>query len=746
MNAFIHLFRFIFRIRYWLIILPIVVAVLVYFKMGNVNRMYTVRTTIYTGIVSGYDINTVDGVKQDWNVINNAMDNLINIITSQSTLRRVSMRLYAQALVYGDAEKDNNYIKARSYRNLLAHTPKEVLDLADRSSEQITLARLYAYERPDPKNHVYGLFNWYHPHYSYSALKNIVVRRANNSDMLEISYTNDDPCITYQTLVLLNEEFVNEYKNLRFGETNNVIDYFREQLRKVGDELRMSEDSLTQYNVKNKVINYGEQTKHIAALSRDFELNYQDILLNRDGAVSVINTIENRVESLKTFKNNAEFVKLLRDVSNTYAKMATTQVFESDTNIEKDDDKPKFRRRATEEVTKSQNLEKQATLDVLQSQLDNQKDELSKVIANISAEQYTKEGMSVKSMIQQWLESLLLLQKSNAEIAVMNERKKDLDQQYVVFSPIGTTLKRKERSINFLEQSYLSYLDALNAALMRQKSLQMTSATLKIINPPTMPLSAEPSKRKMMVFGSFIATFLFVLGFFILLELLDRTLRDKLRAERIIGGTVLGAFPAEGKFRERAYSQTYQNIATQYLANAVLNYFKPNTTNIVNFVSVDDGEGKSLVARQLAEHLRATGMKVRVLSCGEDFTQDDKRFLLAAQLSDFVVDKQGEVPLSEADVVLVEYPALAKCSVPSSLLQAAALNLLFVRANRVWRDKDETYYAKLQELKAQTPLAIFLTFAKREAVEEFTGLMPPQTIMRKFLYRIEQFGFTSSSK
>lgn len=52
-------------------------------------------TTVYTGIVSGYDITTTEGTRQDWNIINNAMDNLINIILSQSTLKNVSMRLYA---------------------------------------------------------------------------------------------------------------------------------------------------------------------------------------------------------------------------------------------------------------------------------------------------------------------------------------------------------------------------------------------------------------------------------------------------------------------------------------------------------------------------------------------------------------------------------------------------------------------------------------------------------------------------
>jgi len=128
---------------------------------------------------------------------------------------------------------------------------------------------------------------------------------------------------------------------------------------------------------------------------------------------------------------------------------------------------------------------------------------------------------------------------------VMKLRKQELDQKYTQFSPVGSTLKRKGREINFSEQSYLSILTALNTARLRQKNLQMTSATLKIINAPVLPLEAEPSKRKMMVAAAGLATLLFVLGFFILLELLDRTLRDKVRAERITKGRSSGPFPAK---------------------------------------------------------------------------------------------------------------------------------------------------------------------------------------------------------
>ena len=98
MNYIAYTARFLYRIKWWLILAPTVVALAVFFKMGAQPRNYKSMTTVYTGIVSGYDITTTEGTRQDWNIINNAMDNLINIILSQSTLKNVSLRLYAQGL------------------------------------------------------------------------------------------------------------------------------------------------------------------------------------------------------------------------------------------------------------------------------------------------------------------------------------------------------------------------------------------------------------------------------------------------------------------------------------------------------------------------------------------------------------------------------------------------------------------------------------------------------------------------
>mgnify|MGYP001543833145 CR=1 FL=1 len=509
MNYIAYTARFLYRIKWWLILAPTVVALAVFFKMGAQPRNYKSMTTVYTGIVSGYDITTTEGTRQDWNIINNAMDNL-----------------YAQGLTHLDPDNDNQYLTARTSRYLLNRTPKEVMDLVDRTSEEKTLENLRRFEEADHDNHVYGMFHWNPPYYSYQALSQIKVKRITSSDMLEISYENDDPYIVYNTLVILNDEFVRQYRDLRFGETNNVIAYFESELARVGKNLRELEDSLRDYNVEHKVINYDEQTKHIAALSRDYELRYEEILLNFESAEKLRKSIEEQLEGLQTFHNNAQFIEKLHTIGSLYSRISAAEAFQPapTESGETLSDRPSI-------------AASRSNTGDLRRKLAEETRNLQEITTNIASQQYTKEGLSTNSIVAEWLAAVLLAEKSRAELAVMKLRKTELDDKYTHFSPVGSTLKRKGREINFSEQSYLSILTALNTARLRQKNLQMTSATLKIINPPVLPINAEPNKRRLVVAAAFLATFLFVLGFFILLELLDRTPSSTAKSRRAISAT-----------------------------------------------------------------------------------------------------------------------------------------------------------------------------------------------------------------
>ncbi|MEA4866950.1 MAG: exopolysaccharide biosynthesis protein [Rikenellaceae bacterium] len=708
--------RLLYRIRYWLIFLPALAAIIAINQTKNIKKDFTVSTTIFTGIASGFSIETGSDTRVDWSSVNNEVDNLISIIKSKATLRNVCLRLYAQHMIEGDSIRDNNFIRASNYRSLLRITPKEVKKLIDTSSIEQTVANLKEYEAATHQNFVYGLFNWFHHHYSYSALSRIDVRRIANSDMLQIQYSADDPGIAYNTLVILNEEFVKQYEVLRFSETNNVVDYFRSELEKLANKLRNSEDSLTQYYIDKKIINYPEQTKIIAALSRDYDLTFNDLLLKYTGSQKIVDDLEKKIDlQTRLLQNNSEFLGKLNDLTKLSAEAARLKAFNLDSSS--------INVSGVEEYNKKITAAEQ---------------DVKSFATNIAAQKYSREGIASTTYVEQWIEQLIIREKSMAELQVMEEIIRDLDQQYEYFSPVGSTIKRKEREINITEQSYLSLLTSLNTALMRQKNLQMTSATLQPIDPPLFPLYPNKTARRMIVLTSFFGTIVFILGLFILIEFFDMTVRDKERAERLIPVKVLGAYPRRNMFRFRRYNKEYKRLSINFLANSLVPYLNPKSSpDIINFISTTGGVGKSEVIDQLKEYWEERGLRVRLISWHESLPIDSRGFILSSNLIE-LYDAENE------DIILVEHRPLMKSSIPVGLLREASINILTVRADKVWSDIDNLSFGRLKDQVGTAPLLTYLTNADRHVTESFVGLLPPYTFLRKKIYKIMQFGLTSS--
>jgi len=719
----LYIFRFFYRIRWWVIIGPLVVTLLAVWKTRNMSRTYDAEMTVYTGVVSGFGIESEQLGNQDWNILNNTLQNIINIIVSKETLKNVSLRLYARCMIYGDPNKDNNYISAEHYKQLVAITPKDVLSLIDKSSEENTIERLKKYEKPSRDNFIYGLFNWYHPHFSYNALKNVRVQRVENSDILNISYENNDPGVVYQTLDVLNDVYVKEYKTLQFGTTNNVIKYFETELARIGADLREKEDDLTSYYVQNRVINYDKQTEEVTALDRDYELRYQDILLANSSAKTAVKHLEEGLdENLKSIKSNSEFLARINKISELNYSIAEME------NVTLDS---------------LNNKSRTPYLSNLKSQLEQDEKDLKLFSSKYSNQKYTKDGYPTANFVSQWVDELLKFRKSEAGLRVLANYKNELNNLYSHFSPIGSTIKRQERGVNFTEQSYLSILASLNAARLRLKSMEMNSATLKVINPPTFPLDSKPTKRRSLVLSAAFGSLFFILGIFFIMELLDRTLRDRFRTERVTSGKVLAAFPSIMPMRKpRRFDNECRQKASHYLANQLHGYLDAQTKPcIINLLCLNVETDNQEIAEHLSSYWKDQGVGVHILREGVDFRSSSREFLFAERLSDIV-----DTGMPPADIYIIIHASLKDTPVPANLLREASINLLVLRADFVWKDNDQILFDTITGHSAPKPLMICLSHAEKSAVEDFTGILPPYSQFRKFAYQYYQLGFTSSKE
>ena len=700
MDLFRYIVRFLYKIRWYLIILPLIALI------------------VATGMITGYNIE--GGVGSAGGQSQTNMTNLMLLITTDATIHEVSLRLFARCMMYGNPNKDNNYISSEHFRQLSNSVPADVKALVNHNSENATYANLKAYERPSQDNYLFGLLN-YHP---YFGINNITARlkvlQLQKSDIIDIGYSANDAGIAYNTLDILNEVFARQYASLRYGETNNVIKFFEREVARLYRILTNAEDDLIRYNVEKRIINYGEQTKVIAGMDGDQKQSDNQLLMNTTTTRALMDYLERQLgDRAKIIKANKDFTNQITDISRIQSRISNLRLMNSEGN--------------------GSGVESQLELAKAEQMLQDATNNVRGLVKDIEAGSYSTEtGVKANDMISRWLEQVLLLEKTKAELSAQDIMRSKIDKEMLYYAPIGATIARKDRHIGFIEGNYMEMLRALNAARLRQKNLQMTTATLRVLNPPMFPMNAQPTNRLMILLGAFLLTFLLTAMYFFIIELLDRTLRDRMRSERITKIPVMGCFPKESTLRYRRFNKTIADLAMRQLSKALLPHFKEGQQNVLNLLSTDAANGKSYLAQELENYWISIGLQVRRLTYDEDFLAEDSRFIMAKDIKDICPD------ILPNEIAIVEYPNLDDHSIPPALLNMGTVNLMVTRANRTWKDVDQKALKELEsQLEDKNTLFMYLTEAQRYAVEEFVGQLPPYTRFNNFVYRISQLGLTA---
>jgi len=314
-----------------LIISPLLLAGLVIVLTLKPDFKYASETTLYTGIASGSSVE----MDKTFNFFatNTAFDNLINVLKSRETQQEVAIRLLSQHLLLKRAE--NQYISEKSYADLMKITPSHIRNLVDQKpgiSKQLTnqnqsenhqavkdsfsiislnysslpasldrgiyeqtVKRLTEYMMSNDTNFVYRLLNFDHPHYSIKAISEINALRISNSDLVRIKYETDDPGVCQQTLAILTEVCIRNYRSIKENRSDAVVKYFENQLQLASVRLKEAEDKLLQFNKENNIINYYEQSKAVAVVKEDLEVEYNNKRINLAGVQAAIKRLEEKL-------------------------------------------------------------------------------------------------------------------------------------------------------------------------------------------------------------------------------------------------------------------------------------------------------------------------------------------------------------------------------------------------------------------------------------------------------------------
>ena len=571
----------------------IVMAVVVYFLTKNAPETYKSEMEIFTGITSGTNLISLGEARIDYNAANTAYDNLINTIKSKRTLEEVGYRLLYRHMMLDSANP--RIISRENYNHFRYKISQELEDqLLVPGSEDSTVENIRNYRFNnllEPK--VELTFNRSGSPYSYQAIKNIKAKRVQNSDLLELSYSFNDPGITQQTLEILYQVFIDNMAQIKGSQTADVVEYFRKKVEEASEELAVKELQLKQFKIKNNIINYEHQTKSISVQKEKLEDEYQKEIAVKESAEAALKKLDKQLALNKMIiKFGSEILAKRQKLADMKTKITSLEIF----------------------------YNQPETISKLKAEAEKLKAELSNSLMKRYEYGRTKEGIDKEVLLTQWLDYTLKLDEAKARIKIFEKRKKYFRDTYNEFAPLGSDLKRMKRTIDVAERNYLELLDSYNTALLKQRSEKLSSSGTQITVPPYYPTDPEPSKTTLLILVAAVVGFMVPLVFVILIEFLDSTIQTPLRGEELTGLKILGALP---NYRKRLSNR---QVNFPWLHQKAMGLLSQNLRLEVRHRQVDlkrpkyilcfstrNEDGKTTATHFLANELVSLNRKVLVL-------------------------------------------------------------------------------------------------------------------------------------
>jgi polysaccharide biosynthesis transport protein len=818
-----------------LVVTPLLLAAMVTYMTRKPDLKFGSETTLYTGIATGSSVEinkTINSLAS-----NTSFDNLINVIKSRETQQEVSIRLLTQHLLLEKA--DPRYISDRHFADLKSITPKYFMQLivkntvtakpsskpevaepdkdaadtstvsetfsfeakddslkpswlpasTDQGAFEQTVKNITDYMKSSDTNFVYRLLNFSHPHYSISAVSAVKVQRIGISDLVSLKYQTDDPAICQQTLEFMTQVCIKNYRLFKENRSDAVVKYFEFQLKLAASRLTVAEDKLLKFNTDNNIINYYEQSKAVAGVKEQLDLDLNSKKVHLAGVTAAIARLEEKLGNQQLIQLKSSKIIELRDQLGALSY-----------------------RIASIENKDSISAKEIVTLSELKNQSEKLKKDIQEAVSELYKYGNTTDGLPLSSTLSEWIANIIEAENSKAGLVVMTQKIIDFQKQYAIYAPAGANLKRIEREISVAEQEFLEILHGLNQAKLKMQDNEL-SANLKAIDPPYYPITPTPGNRKLLVVIGALVGFLIVLLSALLMEYFDESLKNPEKASGIIKIPLLGIFP---KILLKVPNTNFLFITNRLLEIAIQNielYTKVSksekSSKTILIFSTLGGEGKSAIAGNLAQKLKLQGKKVLVLNfsheallktettqigytevaapakpvakikgkqrmsviswilgypdsrinfespflessekrleAGEYFVYTvNEKFYSAKNYTDILEQNSFELAFVP-DYVIIELPPILYFPYPVELVPDADFPIMVCRANRVWSNADQAALDVLMKL-TDKKTHFFLNGVEIPVIESVLGDLPKKrSRLRRLLKKLFRLEFYSKN-
>lgn len=686
--------RLIYRNFLLLVLVPILISATIFLVSKKETRFYQSSTLIYTGMGSGYNIESGSGDKMDYREVNTGYDNLMAVMKSRLTLEEAGLRLLARCLIQ---EAPGPVIGKQAFEDLKEIFPVELRkDIVVPSDEEQTFQNLQKGHQDG--NPTISQFIHNTGAFSISTLQKAEVKRIKSSDMVELIFVSYDPGLSKSTLDVLLSVFISRYRQMKKSETGDVVAYFESELKKAKENLNIAEDELTTFRVKSRVINYGEETKALAIKKQNALEEFAAKKMNLKATEAALNQLEEKLEIRREFlTHSSQLLEKKRELAKITSEISILIASQGESAL--------IARQQAEE--------------------DRIKTDIEQMMYNLVGQQSTKEGLTGKQLVTDWLNNLILYNREKVNVELYKQRLNEIDFQYDNFTPMGSNIDRLERQISVFEREYLEVLHGLNQAKLRQQNIELTT-NLEIVDPPIFPEEPLPSKRKMMIMVGFAVGFIGVITFLIAGEFLDQSLRTPEKAHEITGLKVIAGFPVVNSRFMKDHPEALDQLTSILTSKVTIELpHSPKKPKTILLGSTTQYEGRSTIGQYLTEGLQKMGYRAALSS--PEFLHTEKRI--------------------DLDFLIIKIPAMVTGKFPIQIIEEADLTLLVGRADRVWSKAHKNAVEDLTRISNGKKPMLILNALKTHHLDQLLGENPTKhSKFINWIRKMVRFEFSESLK
>ncbi len=566
----------------------LIVSILVYLVIKNVDEYYKSESLVYTGIATGYNINveTTNQTRVDYYATSVTFDNVLNIINSREVKTEVCLKLLAQDILsdnvsleglsdYDSTDVQNLIIQLNAnLKELYKDIPASQLKsnkLYNSEYSNTTIAKLYALLTSGDPFLVDMIYNSKTSYYSIKNIStNLLVKRQGTSDMILLEYTSTDPRKAQETLISVIDVFNKKQTQLKENEALNVVQYFEIEVEKAHNKLKDAEEELKKFNERNGVVNFETQTSFIARQKETLQDQYDQELMAYKAAKQSRTRLE---EELKKKNAIPKFDSNLNRLQELHASLSSSRI----------------------KYKLQNNTKKVAFLD---KQIKDLEDEIKIALTKSVKNKNSTINVSTENLLNEWLQKLIEESDADAHLKVYKQRLAQINAEYNTYAPLGSKLTQLQRQVSIYEQEYLQAVTNLNQSKVKQNNITVSSS-VDIVDFPLLPTEPEPSKKAMYVVLSFIVTIFLEIFIFFINVYFDNSIRTPQRAEKMLNMNVIGAIPKTSK---KIKKEITDKLVAQILSKLRL-IINGNKSVTITVISVFDGEGKTTFINTIKEYL-----------------------------------------------------------------------------------------------------------------------------------------------